>query len=254
MKPLEVEIGAGKAKTPATKFRQGAGEEVEIMNANKRFVIVTVPNAMLLLAAVACCYWVGYRWLSPGGGRMARTEAGAHPAARLQGSNGFGPEVVAVLPGNEKRPELLDLETGRRLAQPDFERSKLCGAAIMAWIRANGLDISGSIWPGGAACVTYNMRVVPVEAQCWEKTLAEDLLDNPALAPNQPAPRRLLVLGHGRTNTYLFRTGEGTSGMLQIVGLSKDGLGIQIRYRLVEAQRTRLAASVGARSIQLLQP
>jgi hypothetical protein len=244
MTPLEFEIGAGKAKIPATKFLKSAGEEVQIMNANKRFMIVSVPNAMLLLAAVACCYWEVSRWLSPGGGRMARTKVDAHPAARPQGSNGFGPEVVAVLPGNKECPELFNLETGRRLPQPDYERSKLSGAAIMDWVRTNGLDISASIWPGGAACITYNMLVFPVEAQCWDKTQADELLENPALASNQQAPRRLLILGHGRTNTYLFRTGEGTLGMLQIVGLSEDGLGIQIRYRLIEAQRTRLAASV----------
>ena len=42
-------------------------------------------------------------------------------------------------------------------------------------------------------------------------------------------------MGNDRPNTYIFRTGEGTLGMLRIVGLSQNGQGVTIRYKLIAA-------------------
>src|SRR5205823_2588031 len=129
--------------------------------------------------------------------------------------------------------DILDLETGRTLLQPSLEHFNSRADAIMAWVRSNGLDISCNVWAGGAACVTYDMTIVPVEGKRWEETTEEELLGNPALAPVSHSPRRLLVLGQDRPDTYIFRTGEGTLGMLRIVGLSEGGPGVKIHYKLI---------------------
>jgi hypothetical protein len=41
------------------------------------------------------------------------------------------------------------------------------------------------------------------------------------------------VLGNNRPDTYIFRTGDGTLGMLRIVGLSQHSQGVKIRYKLL---------------------
>ena len=163
----------------------------------------------------------------------------------LTGPSGkFGPVIETLLPASETSVDMLDLETGRTLLQPPFEHFDSRVDAIMSWIRSNGLDISCSLWPGGAMCVTYDMTIVPVEGKSWEETTEQELLNDPALAPVNHAPRRMLVLGHNGPDTYIFRTGEGTLGILRIVGLGQQKRGVKIRYKLINP-----ANSVAARRL-----
>ena len=192
------------------------------MKAKKYFVAGIVLSTVLL--AFAAFFWKSQR----GGNDLAGT-ALAGPSGK------FGPMIETVLPVAEtnKATDILDLETGRAQLEPPFESFNSRADAIMAWIRSHGLDVSCFLWSGGAACVTYDMTIVAVEAKCWEETTAEELLDNPALTPARHSPRRLLLQGHNRPDTYMFRTGEGTLGMLRIVGSSPHGRGVKIRYKLV---------------------
>ena len=187
------------------------------MNAKKYFLAAIVLNSVLL--AFAASFWQTKR---------------SHTA--LTGPSGkYGPVIEIVLPAAKAKGavDILDLETGRALLQPPFEYFNPRADAIVAWIRSNGLDISCFVWPGGGACVTYGMTLVAVEGKCWEETTEEALLSNPALAPVGHSPRRLLVLGNNRPDTYIFRTGEGTLGMLRLVGLSQHGRVVNIRYKLI---------------------
>ena len=45
-------------------------------------------------------------------------------------------------------------------------------------------------------------------------------------------------MGHDHPDTYMFRTGEGTLGMLRIVGLSPRGQGMKIRYKLINPAKS----------------
>ena len=192
------------------------------MNAKKYFVVAIVLNAVLL--ALAASFWQTKR------SQMA-----------LTGPSGkYGPVIEIVLPAAKAKGavDILDLETGRALLQPPFEYFNSGADAIMAWIRSHHLDISCSVWSGGAACVTYDMTLVAVEGKCWEETTEEELLGNPALAPGLPSPRRLLVLGPDRSDTYLFRTGQGTLGILRIVGLSQHIPGVNICYKLINPAKS----------------
>jgi hypothetical protein len=195
------------------------------MNAKKYFVAAIVLNTVLLgLAVTFCLTWQPLR-----GANDPRGTALTGPSGK------FGPMIETVLPAAKTQgpADILDLETGRSPLQPPFEYFNSRADAIMGWIRSNGLDISSLVWTGGAACVTYDMTIVAVERKCWEETTEEELLGNPALAPGRHSPRRLLVLGHNRPDTYVFRTGDGTLGMLRIVGLSQLGRGVKIRYKLI---------------------
>jgi len=206
------------------------------MNAKKYLVAAIVLNTVWLAFAAPVCHQL-----------TRETQRGVNDlrAMALTGPGGkFGPAIETVLPGakTEGPTEILDLETGRTLPQPPFEYFNSRADAIMAWIRSHGLDISCSLWSSGAACVTYDMTLVPVAGKCWEETTEQELLGNPALAPVRHSPRRLLVLGPNRPDTYIFRTAEGTLGMLRIVGLGQDGRGVKIRYKLINPAKSIAAA------------
>jgi hypothetical protein len=204
----------------------------QIMNGKKFFVAAIILSTVLL--AFASSFWHSLAGQTQRGVNDLKGKA-------LNGSSGkFGPMIETVLPAakTERATDIMDLETGRALRQPPFEYFNSRADAIMAWIRSSGLDISCSVWPGGAACVTYDMTLVAVEGKRWEETTEEELLGNPALGPGRHSPRRLLVLGHNRPDTYMFRTGEGTLGMLRIVGLSQHGRGVKIRYKLVNPTKS----------------
>jgi len=196
--------------------------KAQTMNAKKYLVAAIVLSAVFL--AFAASVW--------------QTKRGDHeptPTALTGPSGKFGPMIETVLPAAKPNgaTDILNLETGHALLQRPVEYFNFRADAITAWIRSNGLDISCSVWPSGAACVTYDMAIVAVEGKRWEETTEEEFLGHPALAPGRHAPRRLLVLGHNRPDTYMFRTGEGTLGMLRIVGVSQDGRGVDICYKLI---------------------
>jgi hypothetical protein len=195
------------------------------MNGKKYFAGAIALNVALLSFAVCLSHNLA-----------EQTDTNEHEAMTLRGASGkFGPmmEIVLRAAKTDSPPEITNLETGRPLVQPSTESFNSRADAIMGWILSHGLDISCNVWSGGAACVTYDMTVVPVESKYWEKSTEDELLGNRELAPVSHAPRRLLVLGHDRPDTYMFRTGEGTLGMLRIVGLSEHGNGVKIRYKLI---------------------
>jgi hypothetical protein len=199
------------------------------MNGKKFFVAALVLNSVLVAFAV-CLHRLP--WQCGANDAMATVLSG--PGAK------FGPiaEMDLAAVKSDGLGQISDLETGRALLQPPAEHFNSNARAIMAWIRSNGLDISCIVWPSGATCVTYDMSVIPVEGKCWEKTTEQELLGNPAMAPVSHAPRRLLVVGDNRPNTYIFRTGEGTVGMLRIVGLTENGRGVKIRYKLINRAKS----------------
>jgi hypothetical protein len=205
----------------------GLYKKRKAMNGKKYLVAAIALNAVLL--AFAAC--LGRHFL-------CEAQAGVNDPrmAALLGPGGkFGPvkEIILAAGDTTGRAEILDLETGRGRPEPAVEDFNSDVRAAMNWIRSNGLDISCNVWSNGAACVTYDMTVVAVEGKCWEETKEEQLLGNPALTSRHHSPRRLLVLGENRPDTYMFRTGEGTLGMLRIVGLSEHGEGVKIRYKLI---------------------
>ena len=218
------------------------GQEYRTTLSKKWFLVAAVLSVVLLGAAAHFSEEVLAEHAS-NARSLATPKPGAHPEVtltRVAGSaQGFGPVVEATLPAerNDGETEVLDLETGRWLIQPGLERFNEDVGAMMTWIRIKGLNISCRVWPdGSAACVTCNMAVVPVETRCWEKPAASDFPALPVLPPRHHSPRRLLLLGAGRAETYVFRTDEGTVGMLRLVGLSDDKRLVKIRYKLLQAR------------------
>jgi len=197
------------------------------MNAKKYFVSAILLSIVLL--AFAATFWPKQSVTND----LNEPSEPSRPAFAGPGGK-FGPVIEAFLPAAKTNgaTDILNLETGRILTQPPFDSNSRADT-IMAWIRSNGLDISCSAWPASAACVTHDMATIAVEDKSWEETTEEELLHNPVLTAGRHHPRRLLVLGKDHPNTYQFRTGGGTLGMLRIVGMSPDEQGLNIRYRLI---------------------
>jgi hypothetical protein len=209
------------------------------MNKKRYFVALIVLNTVLLAFAASLDY-------------QRRTQsqyASSTPKApALSGPSGkFGPVIETVLPSdkNDTLTDILDLETGIGLRPPTLDYFNSRADAMMAWIRSNGLDISCSPCAGCPACITYDMTVVPVAAKYWQKATEQDLLDNPALAPVPHSPRRMLVMRDDRLDTYMFRTGEGTLGILQLIGADEHGHGVKVRYKLINPTKAVVAKSLG---------
>jgi len=210
------------------------------MNAKKWLMRAGILNA----AFVAVCLFPGvlrHQLSGSVGGGNAQT--GVLPAVRLTrlagSSLGFGPVMEATLPAarGDGETEILDLETGRCLTRPALEFFDDDAAAMMTWTRTNGLNISGRVWPdGSAACVTYNMTVAPVAAGCWKEAAAKVISAIPPPAPGEHSPSRLLLLRPDRAETYVFRTDEGTLGMLRLAGLTDDRRAVKIHYKLLQAR------------------
>ena len=204
------------------------------MNGKKYFVTAIVLNTVLVAFAACLCRDFLCAAQASGGANDSRMAALIGPAGK------FGPVKETILPAAEAtgRIEILDLETGHALLQEPFEHFNFRADAIMGWIRSHGLDISCNAWSGGGACVTYDMTVVAVESKRWHEATEQELIGNPVLAPVPHSPRRLLVVGQNRPDTYMFRTAEGTLGLLRIVGLSDDQRGVKIAYKLIQPAKS----------------
>ena len=207
----------------------------DVMNANKYLVTAMISGAVILTFASYAL-------------RQRTVDDHERSSMALSGSAGkFGPTIETIVPAAKKEGdlEMLDLETGRAMVQPPLEHFNSRAEDIMAWVKSNGLDISCSVWSGSGVCVTYNMLVVAVDGKNWEQITEADLAGNPALDAGQNTPRRLLVLGQNRPDTYAFRTCEGTLGMLQL-GLSPNGRKVKIRYKMIHATESLAAANTFA--------
>lgn len=207
----------------------------------KWLFIMAILIAVLLMAGATLARQSLRRQPSAAKG-VASPELCLHRGVALErvagAGQGFGPVTEATLPSpaEDGRTEMLDVESGRWVTQPGPERFNGNAVAIVDWIRANGVHISGRVWPdGSAACVTYNLTILPVESRRWVETAADSFPDLPVLASGLHSPRRQLVLRGDLAQTYVFRTDEGTLGMLRVIGSSADERIVRIRYKLLQA-------------------
>jgi hypothetical protein len=206
----------------------------------KKWFFIAAGLTAGFVSAMAIFPPAAVRGRGPQNARQPVPEAAIPPAIRLvrpaEPGLGFGPEMEAILPGiqAEEDAEMLNLETGAWGNAPHFKYAIDDVPALVTWIRASGVNISGRVWPGGGAdCITYNMTIAPVETECWYKGAAELNHSIPVPQPNRHSPRRWLVF-HTGEETYAFRTDTGTLGILRLVGLSNDGQGVKIRYKLAQ--------------------
>src|SRR5580765_5679951 len=138
------------------------------MNGKKYLAATLVLSTVVATVAASVCH---HRKCET---QFCATEPTASPLSGPIGK--FGPVIQTLLP-DPKTPDgptgVLNMETGRTLAQPTIDDFNSDVEAIVAWPRVHGADISCFLYPGGAACVTYDLTVLPVASKSWEQTTEE---------------------------------------------------------------------------------
>jgi hypothetical protein len=143
---------------------------------------------------------------------------------------GFGPVYSATLPANPlaERSEMFDMEKGRRLFEPDFEVFNCDAAAAVKWSQSVGVDLCGYAGSGRVpCCVAYYMAVLPCGMETWERGSASEIVASPELE-QMKSPKRKCLFPSEKPSCYMFRTQEGTYGLLKIIA---SDTGMRIFYK-----------------------
>jgi len=146
----------------------------------------------------------------------------------------FNREVEAIVPACQgARPQWLDLETGRCLTEPDSDYFADQPSAQLDWLRTNGLDLVATVYRDGDYCLyPRHMAVAPVDEALWEQATPEAIASHPALRLIPHPVRSSIAPARGQVATYIFRTEEGTFGMLRVLGLDPSLSRLTIHYKL----------------------
>ena len=155
----------------------------------------------------------------------------------LQPSN-FGPVLERTVETSFQGKYAIDLDKGM-LHTPPAAMQGRDEQARNHWIRAVGADAVANL---GSGLIGRDMLLTSVDNSTWDRPSAAMIQHWSTMEPARPGVEITAEMpGKGRLPvTYLFKTREGSVGLLQIVGFTDDPPGVKIRYKLVrgEAQNT----------------
>ena len=143
--------------------------------------------------------------------------------------------VETVLPviDRQRKAELLDLDTGQRMRTETFGEDD---RQTHQWIRENHLDLVAITEKGVFGLFALDTAVLPVSTRMWDSLTPPELIGNKQLAQMEPGKITPMVPTDTKEQptTYLFRTREGGTGILQLLGPTEDSKGVKIRYKLLQ--------------------
>jgi len=146
----------------------------------------------------------------------------------------FSREFDLWLPATAQEPQLLwlDLETARRLTEPDHDY--FVNARVSSdWLRNNGLDLCVVVYPDRSYWIcTRGMVLTPVESRLWEQATPDEIISHPGLPSIPRRVRGMISAARSQTDTYLFRTEQGTFGILRLLEINDSSQQVRIRYKL----------------------
>ncbi len=175
----------------------------------------------------------------------------------------FGPVMERVVDDDvSDRLSGLDLDSGKIFVFPLYparatnsETSKhTTGEEFFA---ANGVDAMGFGTPGSSAASGLNCInttfAMPVAAIDWDNASAATVLAHAQNLPSAAHPvvdtpefKKMTVLlwqeDGALPQTYIFRTGAGGMGILQITGFTENPRGVKLRYKLVQSGPAKTTA------------
>jgi hypothetical protein len=151
----------------------------------------------------------------------------------------FGPVIERTVKAlQEKKDYLIDLDTGKLGSLADGVEVE-GNTAVIGWMRENRFDALAESRPKSAGLWGVDMAVIPVASERWEgippSELAEELSTAKAvLSAKMDAEGEL-------PETYLFRTGEGGMGVLQILERQIDTRPrhFKIRYKMLQREKAK---------------
>ena len=133
----------------------------------------------------------------------------------------------------------------RMREDPDFIYSFSC-PPVFEWIRNTGVDLVVDSLPDQRGLFGLEMITVPARQDSWKDLKASELLNEPklnvsyriaeGLGPKTQKDweqvHRRFEFGGQEPKTFLFKTREGTKGVLQIIGfVGKYKRDVKIRYK-----------------------
>ena len=105
---------------------------------------------------------------------------------------------------------------------------------LEVWLRKSGADVAAN--SGSSPDLISrgdDFTALPVLALLWDSASAEKIWQLAAEA--RPAKKIALMLSDGKfPATFVFKTREGGTGLLQITGFTENPRGVKIRYKLVQ--------------------
>ena len=165
----------------------------------------------------------------------------------------FGPVTEHILTFPRKRAgKLLDLDTNSWATIKEFGADD---RKTHARIRETGVDLSGGMEHGGVGLLFMDASVVELATDQWDTITPNKVVDNWALAQNEPQPITMVAEADPAKlpKACMFETREGSLGVLQIVGADEKKTGAKIRYKLVKlANGDPAAEPSGARPVKTL--
>lgn len=151
----------------------------------------------------------------------------AKPAASTA-APAFGPVIERVVNDDDTRLEnnFINLDTGTLLTPP----AGTTDSQLKQWMLENNIDAVGKNSVTFKGLMGPDMAVLPFANERWAKPpnrLSEEI--------SRAKPGLVLLSAEGALpRSYLFRTRNGTIGVLQILGLIDNPRGVKLRYKLVE--------------------
>jgi len=145
----------------------------------------------------------------------------------------FGPtKELSVIVDHDKGSPGVDLDTGTLFDQPDIVRT-VGGEHSTAWLLENGIDacFETGISICGLSC--FDVVVAAVDSEAWDDPPISVLK---SLDRATPAPMAIMSSRVQVPATFLFRTREGGTGVLQILAVDdhSEPKTVRIRYKLIE--------------------
>jgi len=215
---LNAKAGVGTSATYLFKTREGATGVIQIVGWCDESQAVHVHYRLL-------------RSSIPGGPQTAGTDTTQTARGPTTGTTGLG-RIYEISINRGAIPDMIDLDTGRLLPTPDD------GTRLDDWDRyvgENGVDLYVKPKPAHMLQLrSYNMAVVRIPPGWWaepEKVVAEVLW----LRPVRTTPTALLPVAEESPATYIFKTGSGALGVLQITHPPTGRQSVRLRYRLLES-------------------
>jgi tRNA A-37 threonylcarbamoyl transferase component Bud32 len=115
-------------------------------------------------------------------------------------------------------------------------------------IRSNGYDLVAAISSRQLPVLTgLDIVIAPLPTNTWDSTTPADVVQSWALMQTEPKQTWKFGAPPGKPDTFIFQTRQGGKGLLQILGITGDGCGVKLRYKLVQIkQATATTASAPA--------
>jgi hypothetical protein len=145
--------------------------------------------------------------------------------------------VRLYAPAGGGRGDWLDLETGRCLTGADLDYYYENPRGYVDWCRTNGVDLSAAMYPDRSYWLfTRYLASAPVDGRLWEQATPEDIISHPALRSSRPLPQFFISPADDQTHTYLFRTQQGSFGILRVLEFNPVSRQLRIQYKLARQE------------------